>query len=269
MKTLEDHTILYDNECPLCVNYTRAFVVTGMLEQEGRKPYNDSVGKIEGVDWDRARNEIALVNHRDHTVAYGADAIVAVLANRFPVFRLFTRVRALRWLVGKLYFFVSYNRKVVAPGKVFEGINTCTPSMHYGYRWVYILLTCVMASLVLTNYTQLLVPLVPTSTFGREFLVCGGQLVFQGILVGMLNRQRWIHYLGNMMTVSLLGALLLLPALLLRDVVTTPLPYTIYFMMVVAVMFLEHYRRVKILELPWVVCFTWVLYRFIVLGLIF
>jgi predicted DCC family thiol-disulfide oxidoreductase YuxK len=269
MKTLEDHTILYDDECPLCTNYTRAFVATGMLDNEGRKPYNESVGKMEGVDWDRARNEIALVNHRDHTVAYGADAIVAVLANRFPAFRMFTRVRPLRWLVSKLYFFISYNRKVVAPGKVFEGANACTPSMHQGYRWAYMLLTCLAAATVLTRYTSLLTPLVPASTFGREFLVCGGQLVFQGVIVAILNPQRWIHYLGNMMTVSLLGALLLLPAFLLRNIITTPLPYVIYFMMVVGVMFLEHYRRVKILELPWVVCFTWVLYRFIVLGLIF
>lgn len=269
MKTLEDHTILYDNECPLCVNYTRAFVATGMLENGGRKPYNESVGKMEDVDWDRARNEIALVNHRDHTVAYGADAIVAVLANRFPAFSVFTRVRPLRWLVGKLYFFISYNRKVVAPGKVFEGANTCTPSMHYGYRWAYILLTCLVAATVLTNYTCFLVPLVPASTFWREFLVCSGQLIFQGIVVGILNRQRAIHYLGNMMTVSLLGALLLLPMFLLGSVITSPLPYTLYFLVVVAVMFLEHYRRVKILELPWLVCFTWVLYRFIVLGLIY
>lgn len=269
MKTLENHTILYDDECPLCTNYTRAFVATGMLDNDGRKSYTDAVGTIGGVDWDRARNEIALVNHRDHTVAYGPDAIVAVLANRFPPFGLFTRVRPLRWLVSKLYFFISYNRKVVAPGKVFEGINRCTPSMHYGYRWAYIVLTCLLAATVLTSYTRLLVPLVPASTFGREFLICGGQLVFQGIIVAMLNRQRWIHYLGNMMTVSLLGALLLWPALLLRNVVTSPLPYLLYFMMVVGGMFLEHYRRVKILELPWIVCFTWVLYRFIVLGLIY
>ncbi|MBT1687998.1 DUF393 domain-containing protein [Dawidia soli] len=268
MKTLEDHTILYDNECPLCVTYTRAFVSTGMLDEAGRKSYNESVGKIDGVDWDRARNEIALVNHRDHTVAYGADAIVAVLANRFPALRLFTRVRLLRWLMSKLYSFISYNRKVVAPGKVFEGAASCTPSMHYGYRWAYILLTWFIASLVLANYTRLLVPLVPASTFGREFLVCGGQLVFQGFAVWMLHRQRFVHYLGNMMTVSLLGALLLLPAFFLHGMITSPVPYTIYFITVVAIMFLEHYRRVKILELPWVVCFTWVLYRFIVLGII-
>jgi predicted DCC family thiol-disulfide oxidoreductase YuxK len=30
MKTLKDHVILYDAECPMCKVYTHAFTTTGM-----------------------------------------------------------------------------------------------------------------------------------------------------------------------------------------------------------------------------------------------
>ena len=96
----------------------------------------------------------------------------------------------------------------------------------------------------------------------------GGQIVFQGLIVAMVKRDRWIHYLGNVMTISLGGALLLTPMLLLSVWVDIPLLYIIYFTIVVGLMFLEHLRRVKILELPWFISATWVLYRIIVLLII-
>jgi predicted DCC family thiol-disulfide oxidoreductase YuxK len=43
MKTLKDHTLLYDATCPMCRLYTRAFVSSGMLDQEGRAPYQEGV----------------------------------------------------------------------------------------------------------------------------------------------------------------------------------------------------------------------------------
>ncbi len=32
MKTLENQTLLYDEDCPLCQAYTSAFVKTGILD---------------------------------------------------------------------------------------------------------------------------------------------------------------------------------------------------------------------------------------------
>lgn len=39
MRTLKDHVILYDEECPMCKLYTSAFVKSGMLEETGRTCY--------------------------------------------------------------------------------------------------------------------------------------------------------------------------------------------------------------------------------------
>lgn len=89
-----------------------------------------------------------------------------------------------------------------------------------------------------------------------------------GILVALIKRDRWIHYLGNVMTISLLGALALTPMFLLDGVITSNWFYIGYFMMVVGCMFFEHVRRVRILELPGLISASWVLYRFLVLAII-
>jgi hypothetical protein len=122
-----------------------------------------------------------------------------------------------------------------------------------------------VTSLILVRYSQLAAPRVPVSDFYREFLVCGGQIVFQGIIVSLVKRDRWIHYLGNVMTISLVGALALIPMLLLSGFITSNWFYIGYFMVIVAAMLFEHIRRVRILELPWYITASWVLYRILVL----
>lgn len=269
MKTLKDHTIIYDDECPLCKSYTQAFVATAMLDQQGREPYSTAVGSCATVDWHRAKNEIALINRKQNTVTYGVDALTTIVLHRFPSLRVFTEFKPLLWFLKKLYLFISYNRKVIAPGKVFEGVNTCTPDMNYRYRWMYIVFAWIVTSIILVAYSRLVVPVVPASSFLREFLICGGQIVFQGAIVFAARHERSIHYLGNLMTVSLAGALALAPMFLLAHIVSSPTFYVGYFMVVVSIMFFEHFRRVRILELPWTVCFTWVFYRFVALYFIF
>lgn len=269
MKTLYDHTIIYDDECPMCRNYTKAFVKAGMLDQQGRTAYTDVVNSnIPNINWERARNEIAMINKKDNSVQYGIDSIMTIIGNSIPALKPLFRFRPFYLLMSRLYFFISYNRKVMAPGNVFEGRNTCTPDLNYTYRWAYILLAWLLTSFVLVQYSHLAAPLVPASEFYREFLVCGGQIVFQGVIVAFAKKDRWIHYLGNVMTISLAGALALTPMLLLSELITSNWFYISYFMVVVACMFFEHIRRVRILELPWYISASWVMYRFMVLCII-
>ena len=268
MKTLTDHTIIYDDECPMCKAYTKAFVKAGMLDSHGREAFTEVVDNLPHIDWKRAKNEIAMINKKDNSVLYGVDSITAILGNSMPSLKPLFNFSPFYKLLQYFYFFISYNRKVIVPGKKFEDYNTCTPDLNYTYRWAYILFAWLVTSMILLSYFQLAVPLVPESSFMREFMVCGGQIIFQGIIVALTRRDRWIHYLGNVMTVSLGGALLLTPMFLLTGWITSNLFYVGYFMIVVGLMFLEHMRRVKILELPWYISVTWILYRFFVLVVI-
>ncbi len=269
MKTLEDYTIIYDSECPLCNAYTSAFIKTGMLDIHGRQQYTPQINQQWlNVDPVRARNEIALVNKKDNTVHYGIDSLFKILGYNLPVLAPLFRLRIFRLIMTKLYFFISYNRKVIAPGVSFEERTSCTPEFNVSYRCAYLIFAWLMTSIVLVFYARLAVPLISNSNLAREFLICGGQLLFQGAIVGLVRKDRLIHYLGNMMTVSLIGALLLAPMFLLTGIIQSPWLYSGYFMLVVAFMFAEHARRTKTLALPWLISLTWVLYRFIVLGII-
>jgi hypothetical protein len=269
MKTLTDHTIIYDDECPLCKEYTKAFVKIGMLDKSGREPYSKMInGNHLNIDWNRARNEIALVNKKDNTVKYGVDSIETIICNSFPVFKVLFKARLFRFFIDRLYLFISYNRKVVAPGKGGEGSSTCIPDFNVSYRLAYLVFAWFFTSMILVFYSKLAAPLFPASDFTREFLVCGAQVFFQGAIVFFVRRDRAIHYLGNMMTISVVGALMLVPTFLLVEFIKSNLFYIAYFLVVVVFTFFEHLRRVKLLGLPWYISATWVLYRLIVLCII-
>ena len=269
MKTLSNHTILYDDDCSACASYTQVFVATKMIEAIGRQPFSKAINNHKEIDVLRANNEIAMVNHETGDVTYGIDSLFKIFEHNFPLLKVVFRIKIFRFLMSKLYFFISYNRKVIVPGDNFESCNTCAPTLNYTYRWAYIGFAWVVTSLVLTSYAQLLTPIISETNLYREFIICGGQIVFQALIVGVVYPQRLIHYLGNMMTVSLGGAVLLIPALLLQVVTVSNLFFVGYFLVVVALMFFEHVRRVKIIELPWFISLSWVIYRVIVLYIIY
>jgi hypothetical protein len=112
-------------------------------------------------------------------------------------------------------------------------------------------------------------PFVPAGGPYREYLVCFGQIIFQGIVVSALFHGKQWNYLGNVMTISFGGALLLLLMLVFHRLIgTQPLIFTGWFIIVVGLMFLEHLRRSRIMGLGFWMTASWVTYRVIVLLLI-
>ncbi len=136
------------------------------------------------------------------------------------------------------------------------------------YAIGFIIISAVFTSTVLLYYSYLLEGLVPPSNMIREYIICFCQMVFQGILL-IANRQKSeliLLYLKNMMMVSLIGALLLIPFLFISHYSDfNPLISSGYFFTVVVFMFFNHKSRVKKINAPWWLTYTWVLYRFIVL----
>ena len=269
MKTLNNHVILFDIECPMCDVYTRAFVKTSMLPGDGRKAYQQMPDNIcPLVDRQRAANEIALVNLENGEVSYGIDSLFKIIAYSMPFFKPLFLFGPFVYLMRKFYAFISYNRKVIIPAAVKE--NTIQPSFKIQYRIAYLLLTWFITAYVLTAYAHLLTGFVPLGSKYREYMICGGQLFFQGIIIGFYKKEKLWDYLGTMMTISFAGALLLLPGLVTAKYFSIPpVFFILYFLMVAGIMFLEHLRRSKLLQLSLMMSMSWVLYRLIVLGLIF
>lgn len=266
MNTLKDHTILYDDECPLCAAYTSAFVKTGMLDDNGRTPY--TLGRdeyAEHINRVRACDEIALINRKENKVYYGLESLLIIIGNSFPVFRPLFKVHAFKWTLSKIYSFVSYNRKVIIPGRKMLEANSCVPSFNLKYRFLYLVFTWIITSLILHRYSALLVPYVPAGSFTREFMICGGQILFQAMVLNIVSKNNVWDYLGNMMTISLAGSLLLMTGTIFTLITTSPLLFLAWFGLVVALMFAEHLRRMKLLSISAVASVSWVAYRVIVL----
>jgi len=117
----------------------------------------------------------------------------------------------------------------------------------------------VITSLILSGYSPQLYPVVPSGSLYREFLICGGQVIFQMVIVLLISRHRLLHYIGNMMTVSLIGALLLLPLMILNGAAPVQPEFSLFwFAIVVTFMLFIHWRRVKWLEMSGWVTVSWV-----------
>ncbi|MFC3561600.1 DUF393 domain-containing protein [Pedobacter jamesrossensis] len=268
MKTLANHVILFDNECPMCFAYTKAFTKLKMLPANGREAYQQMPAAIcPLVDKQRAANEIALVNTENGEVIYGIPGLFKIIGNAMPVFKPLFGFAPFLGLMKKFYAFISYNRKVIIPAAVKE--NTIQPDFKLHYRIAYLLFTWFLTAYILTAYAHLLTNFVPLGNQYREYLICGGQVFFQAAIILFYKKDKIWDYLGNMMTISFAGAMLLLiPLIVAKYLEIEPLSFIAYFLLTAGLMFLEHLRRSKILKLGLLMSLTWVIYRLIVLALI-
>ena len=269
MKTLKDHVILYDAVCPMCTIYTKGFIKAGMLDADGRAPYQAMHGDLKKlVNGKRAVNEIALVNRRTGAVHYGVQSLFRIIENSLPFFKPLFRWPLFALLADGLYKFISFNRRVIVPAS--DAKPKYEPQFKPAYRLAYLVITWFVTALILNQYGETITAVIPAGNFYREFAICGGQLIWQGLIISALNKKRLWDYLGNMMTISVAGSLLLLlgMGILKSFSVTHSLIYTAYFMAVAGAMFLEHIRRTGLLNVSGWLTASWVLYRLIVLAII-
>jgi predicted DCC family thiol-disulfide oxidoreductase YuxK len=270
MRTLNNHTLLYDEDCPVCNIYTSGFIKARMLDNQGRKPFVTITTEEENyIDLERAKNEIALVDNKNKKVYYGIDSLLKVIGNSFPWMEKVGNWKPINYFLKKLYKFISYNRKVIAPSKITNKNNIqCVPDFNVKYRVFYILFATLFTAIILFKYADL-ITLLPEANFSRELLLAVGQIGFQYLFIQKLSIQKQLKYIGNLVTVSIMGSLFLLPIFLLRQFIHIN-EYVIlgWFGLTVNLMILEHYRRTSILELPKYLTLTWILYRIIALIII-
>ena len=273
MKKLEDNVLLYDAECPMCNVYSQGFIAAGMLDKNGRQDYCEMTKDIRGlVDTNRARNEIALVNIKTNTTLYGIESLFAIIGNSFPILNRLFDFHPFKYLMKRVYSFVSYNRRVIICGSNPQSPLACRPDFSLKYRIAYLLFASFLSAAILRQFSPLLQQWWPIPQgWLSEIILVLGQLLFQGLVLLLFAKERHavkaVDYLGNLITVSLLGSLLLLPIVLISKWITIPLYLSLpYFGAAVLLMFLEHKRRVKAHNLPGYLSYTWILYRMIAVG---
>ncbi|RYD89337.1 MAG: hypothetical protein EOP50_17685 [Sphingobacteriales bacterium] len=131
-------------------------------------------------------------------------------------------------------------------------------------------LAWLVTAFLLQHYTVRMNGLLPDGATWREYAVCGGQILWQGVLVGIMAPRKLWDYLGAMMTVSLAGgiALALFGTVLDGFGLQSPWVAAALFASVAGLMLAEHLRRCRVLCLPWTVSAGWVLYRLLLLYII-
>jgi len=255
MRPLKNHLILYDAECPMCQLYTKAFTNTGMLDPNGRAPYqNMPEFACPLVDRQRAVNEIALIDKTTGEVRYGIDSLFAVIANSFPILRPLFTCKAFHWTMRKAYAFISYNRKVIIPAPKGD-THIIQPSFKLHYRIAWLLFTTLVIGSTLAAYTKSGHP-------WHAYVLTAGQVFFQGLLISIIAPAKRWDYLGNMMTISFAGALLLLA--LKPFIPATGIAY----LPILALMLLEHLRRTNLLSLDRTLTISWIFYQLFVIYIV-
>lgn len=270
MRTLENQTLLYDEDCPLCRSYTSTFIKTGMLDANGRKPFHQITQlEMDFVDMQRAKNEIALIDYKTKSVTYGIDSLLKVIGNSIPIIDKIGNTKVCYFFLKKLYAFISYNRKVIIPRQKLKNERLqCEPSLNLKYRISYLIFGVIITGMILTKFSAL-IPYIKQSNHFREIAIAIGQIFFQMVFLHKDTLKKQMDYYGNLITVSLFGSIILSPILAVNTISAVPFPIAmIWFYIVVLIMFFEHKRRVKLLELPSYLSYTWILYRIIILGLL-
>jgi len=271
MKTLENHTLIYDKDCPMCCAYTSAFIKTGVLDNKGRKAFNaDLFPNNPNFDRHKAQNEIALINKQTGQVQYGIESMCTVIGHAIPLLKPLFRFQPFKWFMKKVYSFISYNRKVIAPPPKNPAEIQCTPDVNLKYRWIYITFAVLLAGILSGIGVGSIYALDEGLGFALAVtVVIILRLALQTIIISLTkNREKLLDYLGNLVTVNLQLAFLVCLAFLsgripgVRDALTAPI-------IIIASLYaiIIHVRRLKSLNMnPWL-CLAWNLQWALIAGI--
>lgn len=261
--------LLIDQDCPMCKAYGNGFIKAKLIDQETLKPYQQIEHHYTTkVDMDRARNEIALV--LENQTLYGIDALIRIVAQNKPKLSQLLHKHWIYKPLNTLYHFISYNRKLIYPVKPTLDQKTCNPDVHLAYRYAYIILVALITGFILNHFSQLLFKSLNLYHHpAMEWIMCFGQIVWQGLAIQYLHKEKRLDYLGNMSTVSLIGGVLVALTLLLQLLITlSPFVLLLVFASIVCLMLYEHIRRCKLLGISILMTISWVVYRSIFLIII-
>lgn len=130
-----------------------------------------------------------------------------------------------------------------------------------------IIFSITVTALTLNQFAQLIQHLIKIKYNWRfELFMVIGMMLFQ---YPFIYKKEWVlklDYYFNLLLVSLIGSILLMPLLLLNYYTDySDIFNLVYFFVVVLIMFFEHKRRVAKLNLQSLISNTWVLYRVIIL----
>jgi ABC-type antimicrobial peptide transport system permease subunit len=194
----------------MCAVYTGAFIKFDLLDKDGRFRYADLKDfKCDiAIDKDRARHEIALIDTEKQEVRYGLESLFYILSNRLPFLQILFRQNWFVLIMKQLYYFISYNRKVIAPSSV-QNEYSCNPDFHLKYRALYILVMMYVVGYFAYSFGQFL----------TYWIYWAFQVIFAIYYFGK-DIPKSMSYLGHQITILLIFFSLLIPSIFLPNLLS-------------------------------------------------
>lgn len=240
--------LIYDDNCPLCSGYTRAFVHYGFLKESGRKSFsNISTQLANTIDINKARNEIPLYDPSTKEVKYGIVSLVSILEDKIPWMGTFCRLQPVKPFLHFLYKFISYNRRVIVAPKNKPGFD-CAPDFNFFYRIIFMLLFLLLNTIILypVHHYVLRFSLfngVTSGTFQELHLALVGINIFLAIALGKIKA---IEYLGQVNMLAVIVLLLLIPLVLFNRYVCISAAINNFYLLTLGIFTCREYiRRMK------------------------
>ncbi|MFN8287314.1 MAG: DCC1-like thiol-disulfide oxidoreductase family protein [Chitinophagales bacterium] len=224
MKTLHNKVIIYDDSCPLCQVYTKAFIKVQVLNTNGRISFQQAdAALLSKLNLNRARHEIPLVDTQTGEILYGLDSLTLIVANILPFTKSFITKTWFKTLLRPLYKFISYNRGVIVNAKQPAQGFSCSPDFSAGWRLALIALgmfytaACIFA---FAHYTRVAdVFTLYIWVFGYFLLLQAANLIGHKTVVQRLNYTAHLAMLGlfegtTFILIALIAAKLEMPGLM-------------------------------------------------------
>jgi len=242
----------------MCVCYTKAFVRTGLLKDEQRRPFSSLPDALLArIDFEKGKNEIPLIDTESGTTLYGIDALLEVLDQKIPFIKKIGTIRPVKWLLNRLYKFISYNRKVIVAKKCGAGGIDCAPAFSYKYRVLFLLVFFVFNTLMLIPVHHMLQHLPFYHLTITELQLSHlGLAVLNCILALTFTRKNALEYLGQINMLALITVLLLVPLIFLCKALFAEMIIG-YLLLLTLFIFYEYLRRMEyanvLIQRKWIV----------------
>lgn len=258
---IKNNKLLIDRECPLCRAYGKGFQNLNWIDENTVTYYQSCQNTYaDSIDMERAKSEIAFFNPHSGETRYGIDALIDIIweGKLAPVLKF----KPVYWIIKKLYRFVSFNRKVIAPSSSKADELICTPPIHLGYRMIYLAMSIIITTLTIHYLYNSLLPHKHPSSILIEFGTIVLPFFAQSCMLQIFGQKGALEYLGHMATVALISSFLLLPAVLIYKWADLNEAFLLIAIILVAIIsFIEVRDRTKIINQSRFLNYTWLIFQ--------
>lgn len=137
---MKNKSVIYDGACTLCIRSKNSLIRLGFVKKENAWAYQEMPDThIHQVDYERFRNEMALIDLNGGDTLYGPEAISYLLSEKIGLLKSILSIPVFYQIFAFIYRIVSYNRTaIIAPNTKKIRCASCEPDTPDRFRWLWI-----------------------------------------------------------------------------------------------------------------------------------